>query len=129
MSALDIVPGDVIPIAAARKRSWYNSVQFRAALAAAFVASASLLLRRMERDEVATVMDNPATEIAASSAQPSPAASPVPDRLMPFRICVRLSLASLPERWGKCIQDVESALEQRTARAETRRAATAIRPQ
>ncbi len=69
VSALDIVPGDVIPtaapIATPRKRSWYGSTQFRAAAAVFFVAGASLLLFRDGREaKMATVMDSRVAESA-----------------------------------------------------------------
>lgn len=47
VSALDIVPGDVIPKAAPRRKPWYASTQLRAAAAVVVVAGASLLVMKM----------------------------------------------------------------------------------
>jgi len=44
VSALDVVPGGVIPAAAARTRPWYASTQLRAAATVLFVAGATLLV-------------------------------------------------------------------------------------
>ncbi len=79
VSALDIVPGDVIPVEAPlalrRKQSWYNTAQFRAAAAVLFVAGASvILLRSGEEAKMASVMDSRAAETAAME---SPAPQPV----------------------------------------------------
>ena len=72
VSALDIVPGDVIPVAAPRKRAWYANTQLRAAAAVLFVAGASLVLIRRERvPEMERVNDQAASTTAASA----PAAS------------------------------------------------------
>jgi putative zinc finger protein len=55
VSALDIIPGDVIPKTAPRRRPWYASTQLRAAAAVVIVAGASLLVvkngevKKMER--------------------------------------------------------------------------------
>jgi len=46
VSALDIVPGGVIPVAISPKRSWYMTTQLRAAAAVLFVAGASLVVIR-----------------------------------------------------------------------------------
>ena len=46
VSALDIVPGGVIPARAQPRRAWYSSPQFRAAAAILFVAGASMLIMR-----------------------------------------------------------------------------------
>src|SRR5215208_4805595 len=46
VSALDIVPGDVIPKATPRRRPWYASTQLRAAAALVVVAGASLVVMR-----------------------------------------------------------------------------------
>ena len=49
VSALDVVPGGVIPARAQARRPWYASTQLRAAAAVLFVAGASVLVFR-ERD-------------------------------------------------------------------------------
>ena len=55
VSALDIVPGDVIPNTSSKRRPWYASTQLRAAAAVMVVAGASLLVfqnggqRKMEQ--------------------------------------------------------------------------------
>jgi len=51
VSALDIVPGGVIPKTTARRRPWYASTQLRAAAAVAIVAGASLLVMRDQGKE------------------------------------------------------------------------------
>ncbi|MEP6509827.1 MAG: zf-HC2 domain-containing protein, partial [Gemmatimonadales bacterium] len=48
VSALDIVPGGVIPVAKPRQKPWYASSQFRAAAAVLVVAGASLLVVKKE---------------------------------------------------------------------------------
>lgn len=50
VSALDIVPGGVIPAARAKRRPWYASAQFRAAAAIAIVAGASMLVTREQEE-------------------------------------------------------------------------------
>ena len=50
VSALDIVPGGVIPAVPARRRPWYASTQLRAAAAIAIVASASMLVMRDSKE-------------------------------------------------------------------------------
>jgi anti-sigma factor RsiW len=46
VSALDAVPGNVLPFVAPRKRAWYAKTQLRAAAAVVVVAGASLLVMR-----------------------------------------------------------------------------------
>ena len=80
VSALDIVPGDVIPAAIPRKRPWYANTQLRAAAAVVIVAGASLIVMREERaPEMKTVMDravsadsSPATASAEAAAPAEP---------------------------------------------------------
>lgn len=75
VSALDMIPGDVIPKAQPRRRAWYASTQLRAAAAVVIVAGASLLVARngevkkMER----------AVQTSAPAGVAAPAAKPVPD--------------------------------------------------
>ena len=75
VSALDIIPGDVIPKAQPRRPAWYASTQLRAAAAVVIVAGASLLLARngevkkMER----------AVQASAPVGAVGPAAEPAPD--------------------------------------------------
>jgi hypothetical protein len=52
VSALDIVPGGVIPAAKPRRAAWYTNTQLRAAAAVIIVAGASLLVMRNGRQEV-----------------------------------------------------------------------------
>ena len=74
VSALDIVPGDVIPKTAPRPRPWYASTQLRAAAAVVIVAGASLLVMRnggetrMERAVEASAPSTSATPSAAAVA-------------------------------------------------------------
>jgi hypothetical protein len=75
VSALDIVPGGVIPAAPARRRPWYASTQLRAAAAIAIVASASMLVLR---DRTETVMDG-----ALSVTAPAPASVPAAEEAPP----------------------------------------------
>ena len=79
VSALDIVPGDVIPATIPRKRPWYANTQLRAAAAVVIVAGASLIVMREERaPEMQAVMDQAVTEApsSASAEAASPAESP-----------------------------------------------------
>ncbi|MEO8578506.1 MAG: zf-HC2 domain-containing protein, partial [Gemmatimonadales bacterium] len=70
VSALDIVPGDVIPASAPRKRAWYANTQLRAAAAVLVVAGASLVVMRRERaPEMARVMDQAASVSADAGAK------------------------------------------------------------
>jgi len=71
VSALDIVPGGVIPAAKPRRAAWYMSTQLRAAAAVIFVAGASLLVMRGGRKEAVMEQARPTT--AAVSA-PAPVA-------------------------------------------------------
>jgi len=79
VSALDIIPGDVIPKALPKRRAWYASTQLRAAAAVVIVAGASLLVMR---DKGVVQMERAVSESAPStsadvSAAPPPAVSPV----------------------------------------------------
>lgn len=77
VSALDIVPGDVIPAATPRKRAWYANTQLRAAAAVLVVAGASLIV--MKRDgapDMERVMSKTASTPMTDSALPqTPSAS------------------------------------------------------
>jgi putative zinc finger protein len=66
VSALDIIPGGVIPAARAKRRPWYMSTQLRAAAAIAVVAGASMLVMR---DRKEATMDS-----VLSATAPAPAA-------------------------------------------------------
>lgn len=66
VSALDTVPGDVIPATIPRRRAWYANGQIRAAAAIVLVAGASLVVMRRERE--------PDTEQLMSRAASAPAA-------------------------------------------------------
>ncbi|MEO7367383.1 MAG: zf-HC2 domain-containing protein [Gemmatimonadaceae bacterium] len=76
VSALDIVPGGVLPIARSRPRAWYSSAQFRAAAAVVVVAGASLLVFRKENQSGATVMKR-AVAVANEASAPVPAVTPL----------------------------------------------------
>lgn len=65
VSALDIVPGGVIPAARAKRQPWYARAQFRAAAAIAIVAGASMLVMR---DQNEATMDSMLTATAPASA-------------------------------------------------------------
>lgn len=88
VSALDIVPGGVIPAARAKRQPWYASTQLRAAAAIAIVAGASMLVMRDQKeatmDSVRAVTapapataeaDMPVAQSAASSAPTANAAA------------------------------------------------------
>jgi hypothetical protein len=80
VSALDLVPGGVIPIAAPKRRAWYTGTQFRAAAAVMIVAAASLVVVR-DRDKAATmerVMSAPTSQIAEDAAASAIPAQPRP---------------------------------------------------
>src|SRR5689334_2872788 len=55
VSALDVIPGDVIPASTKtlKRRPWYSTVQFRAAAGFLVVAGASLLLLNTGQEEAA----------------------------------------------------------------------------
>lgn len=76
VSALDIVPGGVIPKSAPR-RPWYASTQLRAAAAVAIVAGASLLVMREgdQKKAMRAVSDTAAAASQISQLQSEPAAS------------------------------------------------------
>ncbi len=79
VSALDVVPGHVIPITATtpRRRTWYSTTQFRAAAAVLFVAGASMLLVRDGRQaRMSAVMDSRATEAASPTSSQGAASAP-----------------------------------------------------
>lgn len=82
VSALDIVPGDVIPATTPRKRGWYSNTQLRAAAAVLAVAGASLfLMRRDGTPEMGRLMSDAASTPKVDTAlpqapAPAPAASP-----------------------------------------------------
>jgi hypothetical protein len=72
VSALDIVPGGVIPAAAPKGRKWFATAQFRAAAAAVIVAGASFLVMRgrdkSAMDSIMTTASSPAPAVSPSSA-------------------------------------------------------------
>lgn len=70
VSALDIIPGGVIPAAPARRRPWYASTQLRAAAAITIVAGASMLVMR-DRNEATMDSVLSVTAPAPVSAPPS----------------------------------------------------------
>ncbi|MEO8192351.1 MAG: zf-HC2 domain-containing protein [Gemmatimonadales bacterium] len=84
VSALDIVPGDVIPIARPRARAWYSSTQLRAAAAVIVVAGASLLVMRRSETPVAlqsrTMASERETATATAPALNEPAVQPQTDQ-------------------------------------------------
>ena len=70
VSALDIIPGGVIPAAAPKRRPWYASTQLRAAAAVLIVAGASALVMRnggKQAMENAVTMSAPVDAPAAGS--------------------------------------------------------------
>jgi Putative zinc-finger len=71
VSALDIIPGGVIPAAKPRRRAWYMSTQLRAAAAVIVVAGASLLVMRGGRKEAVMEESRPT---AATVSAPAPVA-------------------------------------------------------
>lgn len=68
VSALDVVPGGVIPVAKPRQKPWYASTQFRAAAAVLVVAGASLLVVKKENptQPVLAPVNAPLAERAAT---------------------------------------------------------------
>ena len=85
VSALDIVPGDVIPKAQPKRRAWYASTQFRAAAAVVIVAGASLLVMRdkgvmqLER----AVSENAPASTSTDASAPAPTVAPVATMVEP----------------------------------------------
>ena len=71
VTALDIVPGDVIPVQQKKRRAWYSTTQFRAAAAIAFVAGASMLVTRDNK--------NATLDSVMTAAAPADAPTPVPE--------------------------------------------------
>ena len=71
VSALDIVPGGVIPAVKPRRAAWYMSTQLRAAVAVIVVAGASMLVMRGGRKEAAMEQSRPT---AAAVSAPAPVA-------------------------------------------------------
>lgn len=76
VSALDVVPGGVIPAARPRRAAWYTNTQLRAAAAIIVVAGASLLVMRNGRHEA--VMQQSRPMIAAAPAATSAVADEKP---------------------------------------------------
>ena len=82
VSALDIVPGDVIPVQQKKRRAWYSSPQLRAAAALMIVAGGSMLVMRDNKkaslDSVMAVSEQaeapvaPAPEAAVAATIPAP---------------------------------------------------------
>lgn len=68
VSALDVVPGGVIPAAKSRRAAWYTNTQLRAAAAVIVVAGASLLVMRNGRQEA--VMQPSRPMVAAAPVTP-----------------------------------------------------------
>ncbi|HKY96853.1 MAG TPA: zf-HC2 domain-containing protein [Gemmatimonadaceae bacterium] len=73
VSALDIVPGGVIPAARQARRPWYASTQLRAAAAVLIVAGASALVMRNGGKRA---MEDAVTVSAPLSTEQAPAAPP-----------------------------------------------------
>lgn len=71
VSALDIIPGGVIPAAKPRRTAWYMSTQLRAAAAVVVVAGASLLVMRGGGKEAVMEQSRPTT---ATVSAPAPVA-------------------------------------------------------
>jgi anti-sigma factor RsiW len=125
VSALDIVPGDVIPVAAPRKRSWYNSTQFRAAAAVLFVAGASLvLLRDGTQSKMETVMDVRDVQTAASpAAESAPVQAPAPQPVNPARDARSRDARSLSASADQAKDEASTAKPVESQAAESRAAA------
>jgi antitoxin (DNA-binding transcriptional repressor) of toxin-antitoxin stability system len=86
ISALDLVPGGVIPKAATR-RPWYASTQLRAAAAVVIVAGASLLVMRNGSEmKMERVMQASAPTETAATAPVTVAAQPELDQATPQRV-------------------------------------------
>ena len=77
VSALDVVPGGVIPAAKPRRAAWYTNTQLRAAAAVIIVAGASLLVVRNGRQEAVMQTTRPmiasAPAVTAAVADEKPA--------------------------------------------------------
>lgn len=84
VSALDIVPGGVIPAAKPARRPWYASTQLRAAAAVLIVAGASALVMRnggkraMEDAVTVSAPVSPERSAAVSAVTDSPSAAAAP---------------------------------------------------
>lgn len=142
VSALDIVPGDVIP-ATPRRRAWYANTQLRAAAAVLVVAGASLILMRDGRaPDVERLMSESASTAMADSAQSqAPAASEgaanaaalaevKPDRQReslraPLKASVPTSGASAPA--ADAVTERDLATARRTSGDEAAKAKEALR--
>ena len=68
VSALDVIPGGVIPAAKPRRAAWYNNIQLRAAAAVVVVAGASLLVMRNGRQEAVMQPGRPMLAAAPATA-------------------------------------------------------------
>ncbi len=77
VSALDVVPRGVIPIAKPVSRAWYASTQFRAAAALFLVAGTSMLLMRGNNSRSAALNDKPLS-VAADSREAPEATAQIP---------------------------------------------------
>ena len=72
VSALDVVPGGVIPAAKSRRAAWYTNTQLRAAAAVIIVAGASLLVMRNGRQEAVMQPARPMIAAAPATAAATP---------------------------------------------------------
>ena len=68
VSALDVVPGGVIPARKPRRAAWYMNTQLRAAAALIVVAGASLFVMRNGRQEAVMQPSRPMTAAAPAVA-------------------------------------------------------------
>jgi len=79
VSALDIVPGGVIPKTALRPRPWYMSTQLRAAAAVVIVAGASLLVMRNGGETKMERAVQAVGPVVATAPSATPVASAAPE--------------------------------------------------
>ena len=99
VSALDTVPGDVIPKMAPRHRPWYASTQLRAAAAVVVVAGASLLVMRNggEMKMKRALETSAAAPATSDAAQSTVAAAPSLDSATMERMPASVAVAESPK--------------------------------
>jgi hypothetical protein len=109
VSALDIIPGGVIPAAKPRRAAWYMSTQLRAAAAVIVVAGASMLVMRGGRKEA--VMEQ-----SRSTAAPVSAPAPVAEMTKPEADFSRTQNKPAPAVKAKRIASSNAPLEKAATR-------------
>ncbi len=109
VSALDVVPGGVIPIPKTVSRPWYASTQFRAAAALLLVAGTSMLLTRGKTSPSAALNDK-ALSVAADARETSEAATQLPPAV-PAPVATQPPARALAQPAQASVQTLKTTLK------------------